>query len=31
MWWSPLGRIEAGLGIARRGRPRLDITLGSVF
>lgn len=30
-WWSPLGRIEAGLGIASRERPRIDIVLGAVF
>jgi hypothetical protein len=30
-WWSPLGKIEAGMGIASHGRPRLDLAIGAMF
>jgi hypothetical protein len=30
-WWSSLGRVEAGMGIARSNRPRLELAVGSIF
>lgn len=30
-WWTPIGRVESAIGVARGGRPRIDVALGSVF
>ncbi len=27
-WWTPFGRVESGVGIARGGRPRLEVRFG---
>ena len=27
-WWTPFGRIEGGVGVERRGRPRLELRFG---
>ncbi len=27
-WWTPFGRVEGGVGIARRGRPRFELRVG---
>lgn len=31
LWWTPIGRVGVSTGIARGGRPRIDVTIGSLF